>query len=308
MQNIVFTPSSRTYIIDKPQNEYERFVNRTPVPSIEQEQLWTWQNYLMQCLKDSGKTAEEITAETGWSAIEIQRVMSEGKRARDRLVEGNQRLVWSIAKRQPPVPSIGLWDLVSEGNLGLIHALTKFNPLLGNKFCTYATPWIFAAISRSIDNTSSLIRVPVNACQNQRSVKRAIADLRMAGKQATPEAIAKLIQSRSRAKKVVTATRVKNLIEAPKVSESLDRQVGKYDSLKLKDVIPGDEQSPIDYALSVEINDAIAELSKEQRRILMLRLQGKSTRTIGKSIGRSQSGVNYHYFAALQKLRDRFQG
>ena len=80
--------------------------------------------------------------------------------AKDRFIRANLRLVVSIAKRFPLPPGMELLDLIQDGNLGLEHAVDKFDWRKGFKFSTYATFWIRQSIGRALDNTSALIRVP----------------------------------------------------------------------------------------------------------------------------------------------------
>ncbi len=93
---------------------------------------------------------------------ELRRVIRHGDEATDTFVKANLRLVVSIAKRYQSA-DVPLLDLVQEGNLGLMHAVEKFDWRKGFKFSTYATWWIRQAISRGIANTGRTVRLPVHA-------------------------------------------------------------------------------------------------------------------------------------------------
>src|SRR5439155_239784 len=93
-------------------------------------------------------------------------------RAWDRFVEANLRLVVSIAKRYQ-ASGLPLLDLVQEGNLGLMHAIDKFDWRKGFKFSTYATWWIRQAIQRGIANTARVIRLPAHAEDELTRLRRA---------------------------------------------------------------------------------------------------------------------------------------
>src|SRR5829696_8811984 len=80
--------------------------------------------------------------------------------AKDRFIRANLRLVVSVARRYPLPPSMELLDLIQEGNLGLEHAVDKFDWRKGFKFSTYATFWIRQAIGRALDQKASLVRLP----------------------------------------------------------------------------------------------------------------------------------------------------
>ena len=93
---------------------------------------------------------------------ELKRIIRRGDEAERTFVQSNLRLVVSIAKRYQG-SGIPLLDLIQEGNLGLMHAVEKFDWRKGFKFSTYATWWIRQAVSRGIANTGRTIRLPVHA-------------------------------------------------------------------------------------------------------------------------------------------------
>src|SRR6185437_13390135 len=115
---------------------------------------------------EAGQVARaELTAGTARLAsrrLELRRAVGAGDLALEALVNANLRLVVSIAKKYQ-ASDLPLLDLVQEGNLGLIHAVGKFDWRKGFKFSTYATWWIRQAVSRGIANSSRTIRLPVHA-------------------------------------------------------------------------------------------------------------------------------------------------
>ena len=98
--------------------------------------------------------------------------MAAGARAKDRFIRSNLRLVVSIARRYPLPQGMDLGDLIQEGNLGLEHAVDKFDWRRGFKFSTYATFWIRQAIGRALDQKASLIRIPGDRAASLRSALR----------------------------------------------------------------------------------------------------------------------------------------
>src|SRR4029077_5034565 len=92
---------------------------------------------------------------------ELQRLVDEGERAKDRFIRANLRLVVSIARRYVR-SGMPMLDLIQEGNTGLVRAVEKFDYVRGYKFSTYATWWIRQAISRAIADQARTIRVPVH--------------------------------------------------------------------------------------------------------------------------------------------------
>ena len=92
----------------------------------------------------------------------LERTVKRAARAKERFILGNLRLVVSIAKKYPVPGSLELEDLIQEGNIGLEHAVEKFDGRKGFKFSTYGTFWIRQAVNRLIDQHSNLIRIPAD--------------------------------------------------------------------------------------------------------------------------------------------------
>lgn len=101
--------------------------------------------------------------------------VAEGNAAKDRFIRANLRLVVSVARRYPLPSGMELLDLIQEGNLGLEHAVDKFDWRKGFKFSTYSTFWIRQSIGRALDQKASLIRLPVERSQQLRAALRAVS-------------------------------------------------------------------------------------------------------------------------------------
>ncbi len=113
--------------------------------------------------------------DAGEHGVELKRAVREGARARDHFIRANLRLVVNLARRYPLPSGMDLLDLVQEGNLGLEHAVEKFDWRKGFKFSTYATFWIRQAIGRALDQKGSLVRLPGERSAELRAALRAVS-------------------------------------------------------------------------------------------------------------------------------------
>jgi len=207
-----------------------------------------------------------LTAEQ--EGILSRRVKQGDFEARQKMIEHNLRLVVNIAKHYLN-RGIPLLDLVEEGNLGLMHALDKFDPERGFRFSTYATWWIRQNIERAIMNQSRTIRLPVHVVKELNQVLRAQRQLEAAnGCSATPEAIA--------AKLDRPVEDVRAVLALNEHTASLDAPLDIDPNLSIGESI-ADEQ-----AISPELNihnaeveslirEWIAQLTDKQRLVIQYR-------------------------------------
>jgi len=204
---------------------------------------------LSQIIERGVAARERIAA--GEGSLEDRRLDRSAARAKDRFIRANLRLVVSIARRYPLPPGMELLDLVQEGNLGLEHAVDKFDWRKGFKFSTYATFWIRQAIGRALDQKASLVRLP-----GDRS-----ASLRAALRQVSGDGD-ELDDEHARLHRLATPT-------------SLDRVVGDDDGSELVDLLADDNPGPEDLALAneedrmvtglLDVLDGRARFAVEQR-------------------------------------------
>jgi len=184
---------------------------------------------------ERGVAARERIA-NGSTSVEDRRLDRAAARAKDRFIRANLRLVVSIARRYPLPPGMELLDLIQEGNLGLEHAVDKFDWRKGFKFSTYATFWIRQAIGRALDQKASLVRLP-----GDRS-----ASLRAALRQVSGDGD-ELDDEHARLHRLATPT-------------SLDRVVGDDDGSELVDLLADDNPGPEELTLASEEDRMVTSL------------------------------------------------
>jgi RNA polymerase primary sigma factor len=189
---------------------------------------------LSQVIEKGRDAAERI--ERGERSIELRRAVRDAAAAKDRFIRANLRLVVSIARRYPMPPGMELLDLIQEGNLGLEHAVDKFDWRKGFKFSTYATFWIRQAIGRALDQKASLVRLPGDRSASLRAALRAVAG-----------DSDELDDEHARLHRLTTPT-------------SLDRPVGDDDGSELIDLIGDTKPGPEDILLDREQDNLVTGL------------------------------------------------
>jgi RNA polymerase primary sigma factor len=238
---------------------------------------------------ERGTDARERRA-GGENNRDIRRAIAAADAAKDRFIRANLRLVVSVARRYPLPPGMELLDLVQEGNLGLEHAVDKFDWRKGFKFSTYATFWIRQAIGRALDQKASLVRLP-----GDRS-----AALRAALRQVSGDGD-ELDDEHSRLHRLTTPT-------------SLDRTVGEDDSNELVDLLADHRAGPEELLLDAEhdqwlhglldVLDPRARSAVEQR-FGLVDGRRRSYREVGDTLGVTAEAARRLVKRAVNTVRDR---
>jgi RNA polymerase primary sigma factor len=237
---------------------------------------------------ERGREAQE-RLDAGERGRELRKAANAAATAKDRFIRANLRLVVSIARRYPLPPSMELLDLIQEGNLGLEHAVDKFDWRKGFKFSTYATFWIRQAIGRALDQKASLVRLP-----GDRS-----ASLRAALRQASGDG-EELDDENARLYRLTTPT-------------SLDRPVGDDDGSELVDLLAADvptpEQVMVDHEEEQTLHDLLDVLDSRARFAVEQRFgltdgRKRSYREVGEELGVTAEAARRLVKRAVDAVRE----
>ena len=238
--------------------------------------------------------------------VKLARKIKRGdQKARSEMVRSNLRLVVKISRDYANL-GLPLLDLISEGNIGLMKAVERFDPKKGGKLSTYAAWWIKQSIKRALANQSKTIRLPVHLVDKISKMRRVAMQMtEELGREPTDDELAEEIG--------LSSSKVTQLKSAAVRPASLDQPIGDDDSTEGGEIV-GDEEAddPFetlrDKDLHEEVGELLDVLDERERRIINSRfgLDGQKPKTleeVGEKFGVTRERIRQLQNIALHKLR-----
>ena len=238
--------------------------------------------------------------------VELARRIKRGDaKARDLMIRANLRLVVKIAHDYARY-GLPLLDLISEGNIGLMKAVERFDPKKGGKLSTYAAWWIKQCIKRALANQSKTIRLPVHLVDKIGKMRRVAMQMtEELGREPTDDELAEEIG--------LSSSKITQLKSAAVRPASLDQPIGDDDSTEFGEIV-GDEEAddPFetlrDKDMREEVGELLDVLDDRERKIINSRfgLDGQKPKTleeVGEKFGVTRERIRQLQNIALHKLR-----
>ncbi|MEY2467280.1 MAG: polymerase primary sigma factor [Verrucomicrobiota bacterium] len=236
-----------------------------------------------------------------------KRIKKGDKKAREHMIKANLRLVVKIARDYEGY-GLPLLDLISEGNIGLMKGVERFDPDKGAKLSTYGSWWIKQSIKRALANQSKTIRLPVHVVDKVAHIRRAEVKLReLLDREATDEEVAHHLG--------LDAQRVRKYRDASRAPVSLDSPIGMEDSTSISEVVAdANAAAPFDRIVRENdtdlVNQVLATLTERESKILALRFgledgKSKTLEEVGEVFGVTRERIRQIQDEALKKMRTK---
>ncbi|MBD2423739.1 RpoD/SigA family RNA polymerase sigma factor [Cyanobium sp. FACHB-13342] len=289
---------------------YLRDIGRVPLLTHEQEITLGRQVQELVALEElegelesrmgSKPSQAELAQAAGLSAPLLKKRLQAGRRAKERMVAANLRLVVSVAKKYTR-RNMELLDLIQEGTIGLVRGVEKFDPTRGYKFSTYAYWWIRQGITRAIAEKSRTIRLPIHITETLNKLKKGQRELsQLLGRTPTVTELAEAVE--------LPEEEVKDLLCRARQPVSLETKVGDGDDTELLDLLAGDGELPEERVdgecLKGDLRALLEQLPELQGRVLKMRYGIPCEQAPGESEPMSLSAIAKHLGMSRDKTRN----
>ena len=300
---------------------YLRDIGRVPLLTHEQEITLGRQVQELMALEEleteletrqgSKPSSTDLAKAAGLSPQLLKKRLTAGRRAKERMVAANLRLVVSVAKKYTK-RNMELLDLIQEGTIGLVRGVEKFDPTRGYKFSTYAYWWIRQGITRAIAEKSRTIRLPIHITETLNKLKKGQRDLsQLLGRTPTLSELAEAVE--------LPEEEVKDLLCRARQPVSLETKVGDGDDTELLDLLAGDGELPDERldgeCLKGDLRALLEQLPDLQGRVLKMRYgighdpqalaEPMSLSAIAKHLGMSRDKTRNLERKAIEAIRAR---
>lgn len=295
MQNLINETPVQELTVSRPRIVDDEVTDVRNLPSSDKSTIKIY-------LQEIGKTPLLKPSEE----VELAAMIKAGDhKAREKMIKANLRLVVKIAHDYNNF-GLPLLDLISEGNIGLIKAVERFDPMKGGKLSTYAAWWIKQSIKRALANQSKTIRLPVHLVDKIAKMRRTSAQLEEElGRAPSNDELAYVME--------MSVNKVAHLKSVSTRPSSLDAPIGEDDSAQLGDLI-GDENSidPLENLQNTtvlkDLNDLIETLDTREAEIIRLRFgldqeKPKTLEEVGEMFGITRERVRQLQNIALTRMR-----
>ena len=293
---------------------YLRDIGRVPLLSHEQEitlgrqvqDLMVLENIESEIESDLGEKPEiSLFAEkVGMSIVQLKKKLKSGRRAKERMVAANLRLVVSVAKKYTK-RNMDLLDLIQEGTIGLVRGVEKFDPTRGYKFSTYAYWWIRQGITRAIAEKSRSIRLPIHITEMLNKLKKGQRELSQElSRTPTLKELSEYVE--------LPEEDVKDLMSKAGQPVSLETKIGDSEDTILLDLLSNEIDMPSEQiendCMKGDLETLLEQLPELQNRVLRMRygMDGDdpmSLTGIGRVLGISRDRVRNLERDGLRGLR-----
>ncbi len=293
---------------------YLRDIGRVPLLSHEQEitlgrqvqDLMVLENLETELHSDLGEKPDIsfFAQKAGMSIIQLKKKLKSGRRAKERMVSSNLRLVVSVAKKYTK-RNMELLDLIQEGTIGLVRGVEKFDPSRGYKFSTYAYWWIRQGITRAIAEKSRSIRLPIHITEMLNKLKKGQRELSQEfSRTPTLQELSEYVE--------LPEDDVKDLMSKAGQPVSLETKIGDGEDTILLDLLSNQIDIPSEQiesdCMKGDLESLLEQLPELQNRVLRMRygMDGDdpmSLTGIGRVLGISRDRVRNLERDGLRGLR-----